>query len=61
MKKYRREMTAQEHMMVMEDRGEIKINDMMVIVFTDEDGETSQMVHDYESYWARKGYTVVYR
>ena len=61
MMKYRREMTAREHMMVMEDRGEIRVKGNVVTVFTDEDGETSQMVHDYESYWARNGYTVVYR
>ena len=61
MMKYRREMTAQEHMMVMEDRGEIRVNGMTVTVFTDDDGETSQMVRDYAHYWARKGYTVIYR
>jgi dienelactone hydrolase len=61
MMKYRREMTAREHMMVMEDRGEIRVKDNTVIVFTDEDGETSQMVRDYARYWARKGYTVIYR
>jgi dienelactone hydrolase len=54
-------MTAEEHMKVMEDRGEIRIKGMTVIVFTDEDGETSQMVRDYARYWARKGYTVIYR
>ena len=59
--KYRREMTAREHMMVMEDRGEIRVKDNTVIVFTDEDGETSQMVRDYARYWARKGCTVIYR
>ena len=59
--KYRREMTAREHMMVMEDRGEIRVKDNTVIVFTDEDGETSQMVRDYTCYWVRKGYTVIYR
>lgn len=61
MMKYRREMTAREHMMVMEDRGEIKVKGKTVIVFTDEDGETSQMVRDYASYWARENYTVIYR
>lgn len=61
MMKYRREMTAEEHMKVMEDRGEIKVKGMTVIVFTDEDGETSQMVRDYANYWARKNYTVIYQ
>lgn len=59
--KYRREMTAEEHMMVMEDRGEIRVKGNAVTVFVDEDGETSQMVRDYAHYWARKGYTVTYR
>jgi hypothetical protein len=57
----RREMTAEQHMKVMEERGEIKIKGMAVTVFTDDDGETSQMVRDYAHYWARKGYTVIYR
>ena len=61
MMKYRREMTAEEHMMVMEDRGEIRVKGNAVTVFTDEDGEVSQMVKDYAHYWARKGYTVIYR
>ena len=61
MMKYRREMTAREHMMVMEDRGEIKVKGKTVIVFTDEDGETSQMVRDYANYWARNDYIVIYR
>lgn len=59
--KYRREMSAEQHMKVMEDRGEIKVKGKTVIVFTDEDGETSQMVRDYESYWAKKNYEVIYR
>ena len=61
MMKYRREMTAEEHMKVMEDRGEIRVKGNAVIIFTDDDGETSQMVRDYAHYWARKGYTVTYR
>ena len=59
--KYRREMTAEQHMMVMEDRGEIRVKGNAVTVFVDEDGETSQMVRDYAHYWARKGYIVTYR
>ena len=61
MTKYRREMTAEQHMRVMEDRGEIRVKNNTVTVFTDDDGETSQMVRDYAHYWARKGYTVNYR
>ena len=59
--KYRREMSAEQHMKVMEDRGEKKKKKKTIIVFTDEDGETSQMVRDYESYWAKKNYEVIYR
>lgn len=61
MKKYRREMTAREHMRIMEDRGEIKINGYIVTVFTDEDGETSKMVRDYSVFWYKNGYTVIYK
>lgn len=61
MMKYRREMTAEEHMIVMEDRGEIRVKGNVVVVFTDDDGETSQMVRDYAHYWVRKGYMVIYR
>lgn len=61
MMKYRREMTAEEHMKVMEDRGEIKIKGKTIIVFPDDDGEISKMVCDYTHYWIRNNYTVVYR
>ena len=61
MMKYRREMTAEEHMKVLEDRGEIRVKGKTVIVFTDDDGETSQMVQDYSHYWYKNNYTVIWR
>lgn len=38
MMKYRREMTAEQHLIVLEDKGEIKVKDNKIIVFTDDDG-----------------------
>lgn len=61
MMKYRREMSAEQHLMVMQDKGEIKVKGTTITVYTDEDGETSQMVADYMVHFTRKGYKVIYR
>ena len=59
--KYRREMTAIEHLKVLEDKGEIKVKGKAITVFTDDDGETSQTVSDYMTYCARNGYSITWR
>ena len=59
--KYRREMSADKHMKILEDRHYIKVADKHIIVFTDEDGETEQVVNDYMKYCAHNGYTIEYR
>lgn len=61
MMKYRREMTAEKHVKVLEDRHSIKVVDKHIIVFTDDDGEVEQVVSDYMTYCARNGYTIEYR
>lgn len=61
MMKYRREMNAEQHMMVLQDKGEIRIKGKTIIVYTDEDGEATQAVNDYMVYAMRKGYKVIYR
>ena len=61
MMKYRREMTAEEHLKVLEDKYEIKVKGMTIIVFPDEDGEVSQVVSDYMVCFSRKGYKILYR
>jgi hypothetical protein len=59
--KYRREMTAEQHLIVLEDKGEIKVKGNKIIVFTDDDGEVSQVVSDYMAHFSRKGYEISYR
>ena len=54
-------MSAEQHLMVMQDKGEIKVKGTTITVYTDEDGETSQMVADYMVHFTRKGYKVIYR
>ena len=61
MMKYRREMTAEQHLVVLEDKGEIKVKGNVIIVYTDDDGEVSQAVSDYMKHFADKGYTIIYR
>lgn len=61
MMKYRREMSAEQHLMVMQDKGEIKVKGTTITVYTDEDGETIQVVKDYMVHFARKGYTIIYK
>jgi len=61
MMKYRREMTAEKHVRILEDRYAIKVNGKHITVFTDEDGEVEQVVSDYMTYCARNGYTIEYR
>lgn len=61
MMKYRREMNAEQHMMILQDKGEIRIQGKTIIVYTDDDGEATQAVNDYIVYAMRKGYKVIYR
>lgn len=61
MMKYRKEMTAEMFLKVMEDKGEIKVKGMAITVYTDEDGEVSQMVSDYMKHFYKKGYSITYR
>lgn len=61
MMKYRREMTAEQHLVVLMDKGEIKVKDNVIIAYTDDDGEVSQVVSDYMKHFADKGYTIIYR
>lgn len=59
--KCKREMSAEQHLRMLEDRGEIKVKGMTVTAYTDEDGDVTQEVDNYMTYCARKGYKVVYR
>lgn len=61
MMKYRREMSAEQHLMVLEDKGEIKVKGTTITVYTDDDGETTQTVSDYMTHFARKGYKIIYK
>lgn len=61
MMKCRREMTAEQHLMMLVDKGEIKVKDHTIIVYTDDDGETSQVVADYMVHFSRKGYAIIYK
>lgn len=61
MMKYRREMSAEQHLMVLQDKGEIKVKGTTIIVYTDDDGETSQVVSDYMAHFDRIGYTIIYK
>ena len=59
--KYRREMTAEQHLKILEDRYAIKVKGQKIIVFTDEDGEVEQVVEDYMTHFYRKGYEIIWR
>lgn len=61
MMKYRREMSAEQHLRVLEDKGEIRVKATTIIVYTDDDGEVSQAVSDYMTHFARKGYNIIYK
>ena len=61
MMKHRREMTAEQHLMILEERYEVKVKGTTITVYTDEDGETTQVVKDYMVHFTRKGYTIIYK
>ena len=54
-------MTAEQHLKVLEEMGEIKVNNMTIIVFADDDDEIPQVVSDYVTHFSRKGYTIIWR
>lgn len=61
MMKHSREMTAEQHLMILEERYEVKVKGTTIIVYTDEDGETTQVVKDYMVHFVRKGYKIIYK
>ena len=59
--KNRREMTAEQHLKVLEEMGEIKVKGLTIIVFADDDGGIPQVVSDYMTHFSRKGYNIIWR
>lgn len=61
MMKYRREMSAEKHLMVLADMGEIKVKGNKITVFVEEDEDMiPQVVRDYVKHFSRKGYEIFY-